>query len=153
MNKPLLDERELARYSERLGNLTQETTPLWGVMNSTEMVRHMRRAIEMSLEEVTVVDRSNFLTRTVGKWIFFDLMSKWPKGLPNGKKEVWHPVPEGDFVTERESLIATLQKFVVTAAKEPSRRTVSEGFGLTSLAKWRLIHGRHLEHHFKQFGI
>jgi hypothetical protein len=49
-------------------------------MEPSAMFRHLRRAIELSLGEVTVEDKSNFITRSLVRWIAFEAACPGPRG-------------------------------------------------------------------------
>jgi oxepin-CoA hydrolase/3-oxo-5,6-dehydrosuberyl-CoA semialdehyde dehydrogenase len=103
------------------------------------------------LEKLTEQDRSNFLSSTIFCFLVFRVMP-WPKGKIKAP-EAFCPPPEGDFDTERNKLLEAIREFIATAEREPRRKTLHPMFGRQTLKYWSLMHGKHFEHHFQQFGV
>jgi oxepin-CoA hydrolase / 3-oxo-5,6-dehydrosuberyl-CoA semialdehyde dehydrogenase len=151
--KPYLQRDRLAGYKPRIHGFRENDVPGWGKMNALQAAVHLRRAIEVSLGEVAVQDHSTWMSRKVMKKVFFDILSKWPKGITNDNAALYHPDPTGDLRAEKIVLLAAMERFAEAVEREPAKMTMSEKFGPTSLDEWRLMHGRHLEHHLRQFGL
>ncbi len=147
-----LNRENQTHFLTRLQTLRPESQRRWGSLTVTGMIRHLRRTFEISLNEVTVPDKGNLLTKTVGKWASLYLPIPIPRGrikLP----DVFTPEPEGDFESEREALLEKLDAFIETLEKEPGRKGLSILFGWMTLSEWSRLHGAHWNHHLKQFGV
>ena len=147
-----LDRSNRERFRTRLQSLTPESKGRWGSLTVTGMVRHLRRAFEISLGEVSVPDKGNFLTKTWVKWISLYL----PLPIPRGRirlPDVFTPDPEGDLEQEIRALIEKYDAFVTALEEDPGRREMSILFGGMTLAEWSRLHGSHWDHHLKQFGV
>jgi hypothetical protein len=147
-----LNRQDLPIIKKRLNAIHSETQPKWGRMGPAKMIRHLRYMVEMSLDEFEVPDRSNFLSRTLVKWLFFRVWTKWPKGRIKGPPELT-PEPREAFEIERMKLIDKLDQFIAVLDKEPQKKTFHTFFGWIRLEEWSLIHGVHFSHHFRQFGV
>ncbi len=142
----------IEHFCKRLNTIQETDQPLWGTMNPARMVRHLRFATEASLGEVEVEDKSNILSRTIIRWLFFHVLTNWPKGKINVPAR-YIPEPDGDLEAERDALFAALERFLQTAEREPDRRVIHEFFGPVTLDYYRRIHGVHMNHHLRQFGV
>lgn len=147
----LLTRESLPRYRERIARITADTPRQWGTMDARRMMAHLTRSIELSLGEQKAPDNSTLLSRTLLRWLFFHVLTNWPKGKIKAP-EYFSPEPEGDFAAEQARLLEALERFVAAAEAQPQRREVSELLGPTTLATWRRVHGVHMDHHLRQFG-
>lgn len=146
----VLTRENLGEYKARFDRLADGTARQWGQMNPSEMLRHLRRITEISLAEVPVEDGSSLFSRTIFCWLVFHVLP-WPKGKIK-VTPVFLPQPEGAVDHERGKFYAALDRFLEAAEKTPSRRTVHPMFGARTMQNWRLIHGKHFDHHLRQFG-
>ncbi len=75
-----VNRQTMPRYNARIQELSADSKGLWGELNATRMIAHLRRMFEISLEEYPVEDRSNWFTRSVARWYAFQVPVPWPKG-------------------------------------------------------------------------
>ena len=146
----LFDRRNLPVFKSRLAAIRPNSACCWGTMTPEQMLAHLRRSVEISLGEYAVKDVSNILSRTVIRWLVFHVLP-WPKGKLKVPAE-WIPEPEEDIETERRRLGEALERFITAAEREPNRRSINPFFGPLSLAYCRRVHGKHFDHHLRQFG-
>lgn len=149
-NLPLSRENA-SRFVECLERIQSSSQRQWGTMEPSAMFRHLRRAIELSLGEVPVLDRSNFLTRSVLRWISFESSMQWPKSMK--APAVFFPDKHSTMDEERGLLRQAIARFTAAAEEAPQRMVASELFGPLPLSYWTRVHGRHFEHHLKQYGV
>lgn len=147
---PPLAPATLADYEARLATLRADTRPHWGKMTPVMMLRHLRFSMEASLEELQLEDRSNFLTRSVLKWVITGPLP-FPKGVPVPKEFL--PEPTEAFEAERRILLEKLRAFAARVGEKPDHKTPTLMFGPFSLRAWSALHGKHFGHHFQQFGL
>lgn len=148
----ILDRVNRQTFLDRLQTLTPDSQRQWGSLTVTGMIRHLRRAFEVSLDEVPIPDNGNVLTKTIVKWVSLYL----PIPIPRGKiklPDVFTPDPEGDFEKELQALIVKYDEFVSALVSEPERKALSILFGEMTLTEWSYLHGSHWNHHLKQFGV
>lgn len=146
-----LNRQTLSAFEGRIEALRPGQPPRWGRMTPTQMLAHLHRTLLVSLGEVEVPDRSNWLTRTIGRWLVFHVLP-WPKGRAKSPPE-YVAEPAGDFVFERDRLVEAMHRFVEAAETEPERRERSPLLGPMTLRYWRRVHGIHFDHHLRQFGV
>jgi hypothetical protein len=53
---------------------------------------------------------------------------------------------------QKMRLRGAIERFVEALDCDPERITVSALLGPTTLQRWSLVHGRHMVHHYQQFG-
>ena len=147
----VLDERSKARYLARLGALTPASQRKWGAMTPDELLAHLTRGFEISLGEFPVKDESTPGVRWAMKILFFYVLP-WPKGRIKAP-EYFLPKPAAEFEAERAKLFAALERFVAAAAKAPERLVLNPVMGPISYTDWQRLHGMHMDHHLRQFGV
>lgn len=132
---------------DRLAKLTPDSRARWGRFTAPKMVLHVIEGIRMSTGELTVGRRSfplQFLIRPL-----FIYALPFPKGAPTApellarKPESW----EAD-VSTLDRLIDSLD-MPAAGTKLPDH----PAFGPMSTRDWGHIIYKHLDHHFRQFGI
>jgi hypothetical protein len=146
-----LTREHLPHFRQRIERVTAQSIRHWGALEPVAMLTHLRQSFAMSLEEISIADRSNFLTRTVIKWLVLNVLP-----IPRGRikvDQVLTPQPGGDAAAECALLFAAMDRFVIIAEKEPARRGLHPAFGRLTLTEWQRLHGKHIDHHLRQFGV
>lgn len=145
-----LTRKSLPHYRARVQAIGPESPRRWGSMTPAAMMAHVRRAIEISLEEAPTPNTSTWFTRAAGPLVFRYM--PWPKGK---LKTIPEMLPERTEELEREraELLAAMERFVDRLEREPQRRAVSSLLGNITMRRWSMVHGRHLTHHLDQFGV
>ena len=146
----VLTHKNWSTYLARFEKIEDATPRQWGQMDAPRMIRHLRRIVEISLAELPVEDQSNWYRRTIFCWLVFHVFP-WPKGKIK-VPDVYLPKPDGNVAEERGKLLEIMERFLSAADKEPRRRTTHPMFGPRTMENWRLIHGKHFDHHLRQFG-
>lgn len=146
----VLTREQLPEFKARFERIGEQSQRQWGELTPAGMLRHLRRITEISLAEIEVQDQSNWFKRTIFCWLVFHVLP-WPKGKIK-VPPVFLPEAQGDVTLERKALLETLERFVAASEKEPARKTTHPLFGPRTMENWRLIHGKHFDHHLRQFG-
>lgn len=138
-------------FADRLLAVRPDSPRLWGTMEPAQMMAHLRRSIEISLAEVSVGDRSNWFSRSaLAKWLVFG-----PIPYPRTSVKApayFFPTDGGPLNAERERTLVGIERFLKALEATPERTGPSELFGPMPLSYWAKIHGKHFDHHLKQFG-
>lgn len=148
-----LSKVELSYHKGKLGELTPDSKRLWGEMNVTRMLCHLRTSIEQSIDpnaKVKIITPP--IIRDVLGWLLFDVFTNWPKGKFKAPKELT-PETNKDFAEEKRLLFDVMDRFAAAAEKDPDERHVSPVLGSITLKRWAHAHGVHLNHHYRQFGL
>lgn len=136
----------------RLNKLQSDTSPQWGNMSAQQMVEHLSEMLRMStgkiqlpleIEESKIERMQDFLRsdKPMAKNIKVAFVSEQPK-LRNEELEL----AIDEFVEE-------WLFFEETYADHPNFTALHPYYGELNEELWRLLHAKHFEHHFEQFGI
>jgi len=152
MVKNITNKAAQKHLLNRLDQLTPQSTRRWGTMDAQEMLCHCADAFRMTFGEKPCKNKSNILTRTMGKFLFLNVLPM-PRGLPTAP-ELLHDkkgTPQTNWEKDKQALIELIERFCNT----PENHTwgIHPFFGKLSYQDWGKLAFRHLDHHFKQFNI
>jgi hypothetical protein len=147
--KPLLNDQGKTEILTRLRGLQPDSPRQWGKMNAHQAVCHLSDSFRLVMGERESADRSNFLTRTLVKWLALQAPIQWARGVKTGEsvdqmKGGTRPV---EFAQDRQELERVMERFM----KAP-RSVAHPFFGTMSEAEWLRWGWLHLDHHLRQFG-
>jgi|HubBroStandDraft_3_1064219.scaffolds.fasta_scaffold26993_4 hypothetical protein len=138
-----------AELKRRLASLTPEARAQWGRMNAPQMVCHVADQLRVALGEVTTRPRLNFLRFQPFRQLFVHWLP-WPKGKVPTVPEM-QSSPPGDWDADRAAVADLIDRF---ATRVPGGAWAPHpGFGKVSGREWGAICAKHLDHHFRQFGV
>jgi hypothetical protein len=145
----LFDSVNADQLLSRLQKITVESKPQWGKMNVSQMLAHCA----VGLETPFGPDRKQgFMGKLFGKMGKKSTLKPQPF-KPNLPTDPTFVVKDArDFEKEKARLEANIKKFV---AGGPSAITCKKHpfFGDFSASDWSFLMHKHLDHHFKQFGV
>ena len=147
----MYDAETKNRTIERLTKLVPDKKPLWGKMNVVEMLTHVNDGFRTPLRDRTPTPIGNFIMHTLGKFMILNM--KIPKGAPTHPETNPHikgTKPE-TFELEKQKLIALIDRF--QDAKESSLAENHPVIGKMTHEKWGILMAKHVDHHFRQFGV
>ena len=101
MIMPSLTAPHLTVFRDRIRGLAPDTKPRWGRMDAMLMIRHLRRALEISMGEIEVPDRSIPGLRSIIRVLFFYVFTIWPPSRARLPKD-WLPPAEHTFAVEKD---------------------------------------------------
>lgn len=149
-----LTEEHLSFHCERIESLTPDTERLWGEMTADRMMRHLRIVTELTLDdpngEVKVILPP--LIRTVVVWLLFDVFTNWPKGKLKSLP-LYLPEETLGFEEEKRMLLDICREFASRCEASPGEKHIHPGAGPVTLRRLAHIHGVHMNHHYRQFGL
>jgi hypothetical protein len=138
-----------ARLRTRLAALRPDAGPLWGKMNAQQMLAHVNDALRMATGELPVKPRK----LPVRFWPIKQLMIyvlPFPKGVPTAR-ELLARIDGAQFAQETAAFPAELEKFASQPAH--ARLPAHPAFGPLTRRAWGVLAYRHVDHHFRQFGV
>ncbi len=148
MNLIETDTKELVK--NRIIKISGTSSPLWGQMNAPQMLSHVQGQIEICNGTKPAKNKSNFITRTIAKWMGLYLPIPLPKNLKTFKEIN----PNLDILTVHTE-IDTAKKNLIN-----SLQSIAKGkkywhpiFGNLSDVEMGKLTYVHLDHHLKQFGV
>lgn len=141
-------QRELVT---RLGNLKPESPRQWGKMTSAQMLAHCSIGIEMAIGSVRPPRK--LIGRLLGP-IIKPMALKDDAPMRRNSPTVDGMMIEGqpDFELEREHLRGSLDRFVAGGRDDCTTHPHSF-FGPLTPDEWSVLMYKHLDHHFRQFGV
>jgi hypothetical protein len=141
---PLLFEN----ICKRLDKLPANAQPLWGQMNCTQMLNHLKISTGSGMAVYRLKDESSFLYRTIIKFILLRILWHLPKNAAAPKGFSIEMNYNLDFDTEKSMTLAILKM-----AKESNFQKYPHPlFGKMSKTLWGRLVYRHFDHHLRQFG-
>lgn len=148
MHKTLWDASSRRELIDRLSRLSPEAKAQWGKMNVSQMLAHLASAMRMAKGELYgkprhVPIRYAPLKQLLIFWLPF------PKGVPTA------PELMGNEITDWDSGIADLRSEIEYFATRDRNMEWPEhpAWGKMTPRAWGVLGYRHIDHHFKQFGI
>ena len=138
---------------EWLKKLKVDQKPLWGKMTPQHMVEHLYKALQASINEISLNIVTEERKIPVLKRLFLG-----DKALP---KEFMNPSIGPDLmklefknievaILELENILIKYEQFFEV---NPGIKTVHPVFGNLTKAEWDIFHQKHFNHHFLQFGL
>jgi hypothetical protein len=140
----------LTDLSQRLDRMNPEAKALWGKMSLAQMLTHCRLALEAGLGDYKLTPMGNFLKR----WLMFPLMIRlpWPQGKAPTHPEL-NMVDRGLPFRSVAEEAADLKARLAVWQQGKFGHVEHSIFGKLSKPGWDVLQRRHLDHHFRQFGI
>jgi hypothetical protein len=136
----------------RIDKLQPDSKAAWGRLNATSMLSHLNDAFRISLGMRDVKDKSNFFTRYIKFPIAVYVLPAWPKGSRTAAE--MNPLQAGskprDFYTEAEFLKKMIDIF---NERDEAKIKPHPMFGKLNKQQWHDLFVKHIDHHFKQFGV
>ena len=149
--KSIFETEAKAELLNRLENLEAESSAKWGKMNVNQMLVHCQKPIELALGESTI-KKPNFLMGMMMKLVAPSLYNDkpWKEGLPTAKEFII--VNSDGFNTEKDKLKSKIETMSTSKNYfEPKKK--HPYFGTFTADQWGKSAYKHLDHHFRQFGV
>ncbi|PVW13339.1 DUF1569 domain-containing protein [Marixanthomonas spongiae] len=148
--KSLFQPEAYKEIQVRIAALSPDTQPKWGSMSVSQMLHHCQKPLEVVLGKTTV-EKPNFFMELLMKW-FKGMMyndKPWKHGLPTAKEFIVTEPKE--FEEEKTQLKALLEAF--NQIDENENLPPHPIFGKFTNEQWGKMQYKHLDHHFRQFGV
>jgi hypothetical protein len=146
--KSLFEPEAFSEIKKRLANLTENSPKQWGKMTHAQMLHHCQGPLNITLEKNDYGIKPNWLARLFFKKSLYS-DKPWSKGLPTAK--FLRETQDRDFKTEKANLEALLDEF--EANRDRTDWKPHPGFGKFTREQYGKMHYKHLDHHFRQFGV
>lgn len=147
MIENILLEKAFNDIYKRVESLSSINMRQWGKMDIAQMLAHCNILIEQALGKVPSNDKSNFLTKTLIKWV---VLQKKPFGRNLPTIPTFVVTDEREFDTEKQRLLNNLKEFYGKGQKI-GEFAQHPGFGKLSKEDWGYLIWKHLDHHLQQF--
>ena len=129
--------------------LTPQSKPNFGKMNVNQMVVHCTSGIGMMIGELKVAQKAGPLRNPALRYLVIHVLP-WPKGAPTAP-ELIPPPDAGDFRLNLTHLRAAIERI---GERDPNGKfDPHPAFGEIKGNNLGVLVARHLDHHFRQFGV
>jgi oxepin-CoA hydrolase/3-oxo-5,6-dehydrosuberyl-CoA semialdehyde dehydrogenase len=138
-----------------LRQLDPAATGRWGKMNAQQMVEHLndfmlvsvgKLQFPLSIPEEHLPRYREFLYSDKE----FRENTKAPAAVL-GEEPL--PVREAGLAEAIDRLEDTMNVFFSYYRQDPSAQNLHPAFGLLNFQEWIILHGKHVRHHLRQFGL
>ncbi|WP_207421305.1 DUF1569 domain-containing protein [Desertivirga brevis] len=148
--KSLFNPSESNHIIQRIGKLTPESQGVWGRMNVAQMLAHCQCNLRIALGEQSV--KRVLVGILFGGFARKQLVKPEPfkKGLPTAREFL--VADQRDFEKEKSELKALIEKFT-NGGPEGLTDDPHPFFGRMTQQEWDVLQWKHLDHHFRQFGV
>jgi len=146
--KTLWDSSARQELSQRLDRLKPDAAPQWGRMSASQMVVHVVDALKMSTGELPTREKKRPIRFAPLKQIII-YGPPFPKSVPTAPELLVRQCE--DFDAERTNLKQMMDTFASIPATTNLPR--HPAFGKLSRRAWGALTYKHIDHHFKQFGV
>lgn len=147
----IFDPQDVASIIARINQLTPDTQRLWGKMSVAQMLAHCNVSYEMAFENKH--PKPNAFMRFILKMLVKpNVVNEKPYSKNSSTAPQFIIKDEKDFETERQRLVAYIQKTLALGEKHFDGRA-SLSFGKMSAKEWNNMFAKHLDHHLTQFGV
>ena len=149
MVKSFFEKENYDAIRARLNSLTPENTRQWGKMDIAQMLTHLNIVLEQVVGKTPFKDESNFLSRTLIKWVVMRKVKKGSFGKNSPTAKSFIVTDARVFETEKQRLLENLTAFYdkgLTGELPPH-----PAFGTFTKEQWGTQQYLHLDHHLTQF--
>ena len=148
MHKSLSNARARQELLDRLERLTPDAAPLWGTMTAPRMVAHLADWMLMARGELNVAAKSLPLRYPPLKQLAIYWLP-FPKGVSTAPELI------GREPSEWAIELAAVRQHVQSFETLDPKATWPEHpvFGKMTPKAWSVFGYRHVDHHFRQFGV
>lgn len=148
--KTLFQKETINEILTRIEKLAPETQHSWGKMNVNQMLAHCTVGMKTASGELFL--KSNAFLKLIGSLF----KSQTTNEKPFGKGSPTHPgFIIGDtkgFEKEKQLLIDQINKFH-SAGESKVTSNPHAFFGKLTPTQWGSLMYKHIDHHFRQFGV
>lgn len=145
--KSLLEAEGYNDIKHRLTRLSESSQRQWGKMTQGQMVRHCQFPLQIAIENDPVKPRVNLIMLLFKGMMYSD--TPWRKNLPTAPQ--LKVTDDRNLQHEKvrlEELIDTFYKL-----NDREHWNPHPSFGKLTHEQWGKMEYKHLDHHFRQFGV
>lgn len=146
--KSIFEKDVQEEVKRRAKNLKPYSVRLWGKMSVEQMLWHCSAQLRMALGEIPIKPWFNKIISRIAVWTF-GLKIPWSNGLMTAK-EMKNDDP-ASFDVEMDNFLITFDRMI--SKKEDHKFSLHPIFGEMSRDEWGKIAYKHIDHHFRQFGV
>lgn len=138
----------------KLNNLTESTTPIFGIMTPQHMVEHLTLTLKLSSERIKIPEFEPSEKQLAQKDSLLNTGLEFPRGInAPGLQGTLLPLKNNSLSTSINQLIDSLEYYNNYFSEIPDSKTFHPRFGKLDHEEWEKFHAKHFKHHFSQFSI
>lgn len=147
----LFSDDDVQEIRARLQKLNSSAKARWGKMSAAQMLVHCQKQLQVALGEMSL--KRGLFSFFFGKRAKKKLLSKEPfaHNLPTADEFVVQD-NSGDFEKEKQTLSDMILRFQKKGPKAVDGK-IHPFFGTMEAGEWDILCWKHLDHHFRQFGV
>ncbi len=150
--KSLFDASVRDELQSRLGRLTADAPPRWGKFTAPKMLAHVNDALRMASGSLAVAAVASPLRNALARWFVIYSPMPWPKGVPTAPELLERG--KADAVRFDAECTAFGEAVAAVVARKGSAQWPDHpAFGAMREKDWGALGYRHVDHHFRQFGV
>ena len=146
--KSIFEESTYNEIKSRMKNLNEDSKANWGKMNIGQMVWHCQGPLNIILEKNDYGMKPSWFAKMFFKKSLYNDKA-WRKGLPTAK--FLKTSDTKDFNTEKVELENLIDE--TFSHKDKEEWNPHPAFGYFTKSQWGQMQYKHLDHHFRQFGV
>lgn len=148
--KNLFEATTLNELKNRLARLSAESQRQWGKMNAAQMLAHCSEWMELAAGQ-TFPPR-HWMGYIFGRLAKRTVLSDAPirRNMPTDRSLIVND--DRDFASERQRLALSMDRFTAGGPERCTKHPHSF-FGPMTPEEWARLAYKHLDHHFRQFGV
>jgi len=143
---------ELPVIIERLNQLAPNKKALWGNFTAQGMIEHLSNGIKMSMGRLSFPMEVNEERAEKLKNFLFTA-EPFARNINVKFVDPSAPLLHEELDLAVDEFVILLIEFEAYSRENPSQLHPHPHFGLLTAEEWKLLHIKHIDHHFNQFGI
>ena len=138
-----------------LSKLTVQSTPKWGTMSVQQMIEHLEYAYRIAsgeIQDFEITTPEKILEKVHNTLYNFEQMPKnydFPLATESKIKELKYE----NIEIAKAKMLESRQDYLDFFKEHPEIKLKNTVFGEMNRYEWYLLERKHLNHHFKQFGV
>lgn len=144
----LFDETIKKQIENRIDQLNQSSTPVWGKMDVSQMFYHCQFPLKIALQKDHPALKPSFLAKLFFKKAMYN-DKPWRKNLPTHSK--LKVLDQKEFEAEKKALLSLVNEFASQRDKQDWKPHPM--FGKFTAEQWGKMQFKHLDHHLQQFNV
>ena len=136
-------------------NLTEESIPVWGTMTPQEMIEHLEYSFRIASGEIQdfEIETPEKILEKVHEFLYNHLPMQPNYGAPKVFLDRTSKLKHQSLGIAKQNLLDAYEEFQMFFKENKDARTKNAVFGELNKFEWDLCNTKHVNHHFKQFGL
>lgn len=156
-NSPMQEEKIIFLQEEMfsiIDQLHEQAIPVWGIMNSHEMIEHLTDFFNVSVEKIIfpLMIPAEQLPK-YREFLYSDKAFRENTKAPAAVLgDIPLPLRAASFAEAKNALKETVAHFIDYFTVQPGKASMHPVFGMLNFDEWVMLHYKHVQHHLRQFG-